>query len=451
MKVGYSFLIRPINITIDLVVINLIFYLIGDENYLDFIFLLYINSLWFLGAFYSDYYKIGRITGIFKLLGVILAQFFIFSLAFFSFFTLFKEGKVVNKQFVSILLIFLFLFIAKFLFYFFLKLYRKFGNNYKRIVIIGQDETTLKLITYFNSNEDLGYMNKGFFSDKSSKSKNYLGTISESFNYVIDNNIDQIYCSTSSISRTLIKNIIWFAKINQKEIKLIPSAKDILSENISIEKYDTIPVLKIKKLPFESAQIRFLKRSFDIFFSFLICVFVLSWVTPLIWVFIKLESKNQPLFFKQKRTGFQGKDFYCYKFSSMITNKESNTQQAIKGDKRVTKVGAFIRATSLDELPQFINVLMGDMSVVGPRPHMTKQSLDFEDKIQNYIRRSAVKPGITGLAQVKGYRGEIIKKSDIGNRVRLDVFYIENWTFILDIKIIFQTLIQVLKGDEKAY
>jgi putative colanic acid biosynthesis UDP-glucose lipid carrier transferase len=135
----------------------------------------------------------------------------------------------------------------------------------------------------------------------------------------------------------------------------------------------------------------------------------------------------------------------------MKINKDSDKIHAIKDDHRITKVGAFLRKTSLDELPQFFNVLKGDMSVVGPRPHMNIQTEKYLKEIDNYIIRNSVKPGITGLAQVSGYRGEIQKKSDIDNRVRFDIFYIENWSFFLDIKIIFQTLMSVFKGAEKAY
>ena len=135
----------------------------------------------------------------------------------------------------------------------------------------------------------------------------------------------------------------------------------------------------------------------------------------------------------------------------MKNNSDADKISATKNDIRITKLGAFLRKTSLDELPQFFNVLMGEMSVVGPRPHMNIQTEKYLDEIDNYLIRNSVKPGITGLAQVSGYRGEVKQKSDIINRVRLDIFYIENWSFILDLKIIIQTLISVFKGQEKAY
>jgi putative colanic acid biosynthesis UDP-glucose lipid carrier transferase len=165
---------------------------------------------------------------------------------------------------------------------------------------------------------------------------------------------------------------------------------------------------------------------------------------------IKRESRG-PVFFKQSRNGFNYKEFDCYKFRSMTPNKVANLHQATRGDQRVTKVGKFIRKTSIDELPQFFNVLFGDMSVVGPRPHMVSHTNMYAKKIDKFMVRHFVKPGITGLAQTSGFRGEVESDKDIIGRVRYDIFYIENWSLLLDIKIIFQTFINAVKGDDKAY
>jgi len=225
----------------------------------------------------------------------------------------------------------------------------------------------------------------------------------------------------------------------------------LYSKNQSIEYYDdALMVLNVNKLPFEFSENFYIKRIFDIFFSLFVCVFVLSWLWPILWFFVKFESKG-PLLFKQGREGIKGKEFTCYKFRSMTLNKDADKVHATKNDARVTKVGAFLRKTSMDELPQFINVLFGDMSVVGPRPHLESLSLEYQKDVDDYLKRHIVKPGITGLAQVSGYRGEIKKAADIKNRVRLDIFYIENWSFFLDIKIIIKTVLNLFKGEEKAY
>ena len=289
----------------------------------------------------------------------------------------------------------------------------------------------------------------GFFSDIEYKSKEYLGNISDSFNFVVKNEVHEIYCSQSTPQET-IEKLIEFSNTHKLVVSLIPEVKDLYRKNLEVEYYGSTPILKVKKLPLEKREVRIFKRIFDIIFSFCIIIFVLFWLIPILFIIVKLDSKG-PLFFKQKRSGLKGKDFYCYKFRSMNLNKFSDEMQVTKFDSRITKIGKFLRNSSIDELPQFFNVFKGEMSVIGPRPHMSKQSLAFEKQINKYILRNAVKPGITGLAQISGYRGEIKKKSDIENRVRLDVFYIENWSFFLDIKIIFKTIFNLFSKEDNAY
>jgi putative colanic acid biosynthesis UDP-glucose lipid carrier transferase len=196
---------------------------------------------------------------------------------------------------------------------------------------------------------------------------------------------------------------------------------------------------------------RFLrKRAFDVVFSALVVVFLLSWFIPLIAIIIKLESKG-PTFFKQLRTGKNGKAFYCLKFRSMTVNADSDTKQASREDNRITKVGSFLRKTSLDELPQFINVLMGEMSVVGPRPHMLRHTHDYSQAIHNFMDRHTIMPGITGLAQVCGYRGETKELESMTKRVNADIQYIYNWSFLLDLKIVVLTVWQMVRNNENAF
>ena len=201
----------------------------------------------------------------------------------------------------------------------------------------------------------------------------------------------------------------------------------------------------------ESVKVR--KPTFlNCFVFFFVIVFILSWLTPLLFIIIKLESKG-PLFFRHRRNGINYKEFYCFKYRSLNITEEVKGTYVKEDDSRVTKIGKFLRKTSIDELPQFINVLKGDMSVVGPRPHMLSYTDEYAKVVDkyNFIYRHHVKPGITGLAQIKGYRGEVESDQDIINRVKYDIFYIENWSLLLDIKIIFLTLISILRGDEKAY
>ena len=196
---------------------------------------------------------------------------------------------------------------------------------------------------------------------------------------------------------------------------------------------------------------RFLrKRAFDMVFASLVVLLLLSWLVPLIALLIKLESKG-PVLFKQLRTGKDGSPFYCFKFRSMYINTDADSRQASKGDSRITEVGAFLRRTSLDELPQFINVLRGEMSVVGPRPHMLRHTEDYSKTIHNFMDRHRVMPGITGLAQVTGYRGETTEVDSMVKRVNADIHYVRNWSFWLDVKIVVRTVGQILKGNENAF
>lgn len=198
-----------------------------------------------------------------------------------------------------------------------------------------------------------------------------------------------------------------------------------------------------------SRKVLLSKRAFDILFAALVTVFLLSWVIPLIGLIIKLESRG-PAFFKQLRTGKDGHSFYCLKFRSMAVNASSDTQQATKGDLRITRVGAFLRKTSLDELPQFLNVLKGEMSVVGPRPHMLLHTEHYAKTIHNFTERHRVLPGITGLAQVSGLRGETKEADAMVKRVKADIHYLENWSLWLDFKIVLSTVKQVVVSSEEA-
>jgi putative colanic acid biosynthesis UDP-glucose lipid carrier transferase len=270
------------------------------------------------------------------------------------------------------------------------------------------------------------------------------------FDYIIENNIDEIYFSVAELSNKQINRLIDFADNNLRELKFIPDNKDIYSKKLKYEYYDYIPILSLRSIPLQDSVNKFVKRLFDILFSLFIIVFVLSWLTPILAILIRLESRG-PVFFKQSRNGFNYQEFDCYKFRSMTPNKEAHLHQVTKGDLRITKIGAFIRKTSIDELPQFFNVLFGDMSVVGPRPHMVSHTNMYAQRIDKFMVRHFVKPGITGLAQVSGFRGEVETDEDIINRVKYDIFYIENWSLLFDLKIMYQTLVNAVKGEEKAY
>ncbi|AOW21176.1 exopolysaccharide biosynthesis polyprenyl glycosylphosphotransferase [Urechidicola croceus] len=449
MSKRYSIYLTPISIFIDLLIINISIFII-KVSYLTPSFIIYINFGWLIISFYTKFYNVYRYTKQTKIISLLIVQLGIFFLAYFAYFSLFREGVIVNKQSNSLIIIFTLISFFKILFLFALRNYRLGGGNFRDVIILGGREPIESLTNLFNERSNLGYRFKGYFSDINTSREKYLGKIEDSFNYIIENNIDEIYCSISEFSQKQIKKIIEFGNRNNKVVKLIPDSKGVFSKGLELDYYDYIPVLTLKKLPFDNPIIKHSKRLFDIVFSLLIIVFILSWISCILFVLIKLETKG-PLIFKQLRDGLNGKQFECYKFRSMGVNKDADKKQATKEDIRITKIGRFIRKTSIDELPQFINVLKGDMSVVGPRPHMTSQSKKFAKIVDKYFIRNLVKPGVTGLAQVRGLRGEIETLADMENRVRLDIFYINNWSFILDIKIIVQTVFNAIKGEEKAY
>ena len=212
----------------------------------------------------------------------------------------------------------------------------------------------------------------------------------------------------------------------------------------------SIPLLTVPRDPLHAAYILALNLSFDILFSTVILVTIFPILYIVVGIMIKLSSPG-PILFKQKRTGLYGQDFRCYKFRTMKVNAQADSLQAVKDDPRKTKVGDFLRRTNLDEFPQFINVLRGEMSVVGPRPHMLKHTEQYSALIDKYMVRHLVKPGVTGWAQVTGYRGETKTLEQMEGRVKRDVWYIENWSFFLDLKIIVVTVINMFKGEKNAY
>ena len=446
----YSYLIRPLIILLDIVFINFIIYYFRPKEFLGIQFSIYITIFWLIISYFTKFYNVFRYTHVLRILSLLGAQFFIFILAFFAYFSIFKEGEVVSKQSNIIFSILFVISTSKFLSFFLLKIYRSSGKNFRTVIVIGDNKSAKDIVSIFNDKQYLGYRFRGYFSDNNKLFKYRLGSVNDGLIFSRENNIDEIYCEANSVSSLQLKEIINFSDENKIQVRLIPENKVIYSKNFTKEYFGTIPILKPKKLPFEMFETHLIKRCFDIIFSILIFILLLSWLLPILWVVVKIDSRG-PFFFKQKRDGINGEQFYCYKIRSMRVNTISDQTSTVKNDFRITKIGYFLRKTSIDELPQFFNVLRGEMSVVGPRPHINIQTKNYISNIDNYLTRNSVKPGITGLAQVSGYRGEVKKKSDIVNRVRLDIFYIENWSFLLDVKIILMTIFNVFKGQENAY
>ena len=444
----FSRYIRPITYLIDLYIINFlaIKYVFNNEFLQPYWFFILISASWIIISIFSRFYNVYRYTPEIRILNLLLIQCLLFLMTIFSVSGIFPFLSISPKQ-ILIFVLYSGVFIGaiKFvIYYFMLKFRADFGGNYRRTIIIGNGAESNSLEKFFQEKTSTGYRHvRTILPNKEEDIEKY-------FNFILEEKIDEIYCSLPSLSETQIKAIIDFAENNLKTVKFIPSFENLYSKKLKYETYDYVPVLSLRNILLQEPFNKFIKRLFDIVFSLFIIVCVLSWLIPVLAIIIKSESKGT-IFFRQIRNGYNFKQFYCYKFRSMKINAESDTVQATRNDKRLTRVGTFLRKTSIDELPQFFNVLAGNMSVVGPRPHMVNENEKYLKSIDKFMVRHFIKPGITGLAQVNGYRGEIETHLDIVNRIKYDINYIENWSFLLDIKIIILTVFNSLRGEKKAY
>lgn len=418
-----SDLIIPISIVIHLFLINGILIYFNIQPWKENSSLIALNSIWLFMTFFMDFYPTARKERFFDKFHKFIQVFLLFNLAYFTVLAFAQQKFNIEEHFTILATIFSGLFIYRALFFYLRDKYRLHGGNTATVVIIGKDKN-LQKIENILCQPELGYKYRGFFDTNFSTHQNYLGTIDQAIDYILENHIEEIYCTASRLSQIQLRAFIRFADNNLKKIKIIPDNKEVFSRAMEVELFETIPILNLRKSPLETEFAQIGKRIFDILFSSFIIISILSWLTPILFILIKFESKG-PLFFKQLRHGYNKKTFWCYKFRSMTINEEADSKMTTKGDARITKIGKFMRKTSIDELPQFFNVFLGDMSVVGPRPHMESHTHKYEVSIDKYLVRHFAKPGITGLAQVKGYRGEIVTPADIVNRTRMDIFYLE--------------------------
>jgi putative colanic acid biosynthesis UDP-glucose lipid carrier transferase len=441
----YSKYIRPITIILDLFLIILFAYIFLENIYFSYYFLFFISLSWIIVALNIEFYEVYRFTKEISILNKIFKQFLLYTILCYSFLGFYDKNLNPKEIIIYILYLLFTITSLKMFIYYFLKKYRSFfGGNIRNVIIVGNGKNANNLASLFEKTPDYGCKVVRKFEFDGNKND----LINESLNFALKNQIDVIYCSLYKLSNKEEEIFIDFSQNNLKTVKFLPE-DDVFARNQDVEYYDYIPVLSIYKTYLDDPITKLIKRLFDIVFSVLVIFFLLSWLVPLLAILIKIESRG-PVFFKQGRPGIDEEEFFCYKFRSMKVNQTTETE-ASKNDPRVTKIGRFIRKTSLDEMPQFLNVLIGDMSVVGPRPHLWSQNKSYGNRIKKYMMRHYVKPGITGLAQVKGCRGEIENDEDMKNRIKYDIFYIENWSLIMDIKIIVQTVINIFKGEEKAY
>ena len=334
-------------------------------------------------------------------------------------------------------------------------LYRRAGRNYRTLVIAGAGESGKDLYEELVNERSSGYKILGFFDDNSLSQKHlgdlFLGSIEDLEQFVLDEDVDEVYCAVPNSQSAIVIHLMNFCEKNQIKFYFVPEYFSYIKKSLVLESIATVPLLSIKPEPLEHAHNRLLKRFFDVIFSSIVLLTVFPVLYIIAGTLIKITSRG-PVFFKQLRTGIYGRDFYCYKFRTMKLNGDADTKQATKDDPRITKIGAFLRKTNLDEMPQFINVLRGEMSIVGPRPHMISHTKLYSSLIDKYMVRHSVKPGITGWAQITGFRGEVSEIAQMEERVKRDVWYIENWNFFFDLKIVFITTLSMFKKErENAY
>lgn len=456
MGVGYSRYLKSIYMVVDFLLLNLAFCgvsfyfkwpdLRADSNFLAQF--LYINLFWSVTISIVRVHEIDRGLRFEQMFARFLRAFGFFSI-FLITFLYFLDTVFIPVFHVEIkIMVWGFLFLTwRTLFAYFINFLRRRGMNYRKVIIVGNGQPAREMIRFFQKHPELGYRLQGVFSEEKSLTvpEFFTGSVSEAKSYALEQKIDEIYCSLSGLQVDQVTDLLNFADNNLIRFKVIPDFRGFLSRKITIDFYDLIPVISMRKEPLQNTLNRMVKRAFDIVFSLLVILLVFPFALLVFAPLIKLSSRG-PIFFKQLRSGRNNVEFYCYKFRTMRVNDQADSLQASKGDARITRIGAFLRKTSLDELPQFYNALIGNMSVVGPRPHMLRHTEEYSKLIDKFMVRQLVKPGVTGWAQVHGYRGDTRNSLLMEKRVEYDVWYLENWSLLLDIKIVVITAWQVVSS-----
>ena len=408
-------------------------------------------ALWFLISIGFKSHVIGRDISKLKLIRSSLKSLFFFS----------GLSSIFNLLFFGLQFYLSTIIIAATIFYFLMLLYRltvdtileKYratGGNILKCLIIGNNSHGSELYNEILKHPELGYRSEGVFSYNNKNKPNsvpYLGSFIEISERDLSK-YDKIFFSNKLSLKSQEKIIKKADQLNIK-VSYIPELAFYDYKNFFISKIATVPYVDIKSFPLDNIYNLAIKRLFDIFFSFFVITFIISWMFPLFGIIIKLTSRG-PVFFTQKREGYRGKVFNCLKFRTMVMNSESDTKWADDNDSRLTGFGKFLRMSSLDEFPQFINVFFGDMSVIGPRPHAINLNKEYNNLVLDFNKRHKFKPGITGLAQSMGFNGLISDVNDMKGRVKLDIFYFKNWSLFLDIKIAIMTFIILIKFPFKT-
>jgi Undecaprenyl-phosphate glucose phosphotransferase len=405
---------------------------------------IYSNLSWLFLTMVSAPYSIANGWPVLKILKNHLAFFLIHSVIIASLVIFFNRHYSAYQIVLLYTLFSALFFIYRLIFFLFQKLVSP-EIAHRNFLIIGRNSLGIRVREFYLMHPELRYKFKGYVD---------FDGVSISFPDIdrLHNSevIHEIFCCAPSITNSDLHQLIDFGLNSLIKVKIIREVNPTAGQTIQLQKFDQRPGIDIPIVHVDEPFNRILKRGFDICFAGFVTLSILSWLVPIIGILIKLDSKG-PVFFIQQRKGRRNVSFGCIKFRTMRQNNEADSKQISKSDSRVTRFGSFLRRSSLDEVPQFFNVLLGDMSVVGPRPQMPAHYDQYSGVVEDFMSRHYVKSGITGLAQCMGYRGEIRDITDMENRIRLDRYYIENWSFWLDIKIVFLTVISLIRGSDKAY
>ena len=417
-------------------------------------FLFFLNVVWLCVAVVKNIYHERYIVS-FEQFSKVSIKAYIYFLSTVIIFLFFFRLILLSRIFITVVLssVFIMLLINRLLYLLIHHYFRKRDWLVNKVVIIGYNPLSKKLVDYLSeegvNKEIIGFCEE---SENVHELSNYpiLSSVSQTLEVCKQHGVTEIYSTVAPEHNHSLYGLIQGADENCIRFKIVPDLGFFFKKQMHIDYLKEIPVISLRKEPLEDLGNRIKKRAFDVVVSFLVLVFILSWLVPLLAFLIKLESKG-PVFFKQERSGKNNKPFNCYKFRSMKKNNLAHLQQATKNDSRVTRIGRILRRTSLDEFPQFLNVLRGDMSIVGPRPHMLQHTDQYSRIIGQYMVRQFLKPGITGWAQVSGYRGETREVGLMQKRVEHDLWYLENWSLYLDIKIMVLTALNAIRGEKNAF
>lgn len=462
MNQRLAILLRISFVLLDLLVLNVVFIVnqlmfeshIPMEDKLQYIYFWFFSNLAWIGVSWGMNIYNERLIYSFEKFSKRTMQAFAYFLGVVMLYLVFYKSDLSRLFIISVLVAFaISLLINRFLHLALNYFFQTKDHIVRKVMILGYNDRAKKLATYLEQ-QPIKTEIVGFCEEEENVHELSHYPIISGLTNVIEtsrqHHVTEIFSTISPEQQTGIYSMINEADQACIRFRIIPDLNQFIRKPVHIDYLNDMPVLSLRKEPLDDVGNRIKKRMYDILVSSLVIVLLLSWLIPIISLLIWLESRG-PIFFIQQRSGKNGKIFNCIKFRSMRVNKDADQKQATKNDNRITRMGAFMRKTNIDELPQFFNVLMSDMSIVGPRPHMLKHTDDYSKLIKQYMIRHFLKPGITGWAQINGYRGETRTVKEMNDRVQYDLWYLENWSLWLDTRIVLLTAFNMIRGEKNAY